>query len=983
MAAKLKLPTGVSLEQSLKGFGEGNECRALAWSPDGARLAAGFTHGGIRVWDARTWAEPRLLRGHKNTVWSLAWPPDGRRLASGSADKSVGIWEAETGKRLHTFKRHAAWVGSVAWSPDGRLVASGSDDSTVKLWDPSSGDEAATLDRHSLGVNSVAWSPDGTRLASGSDDDTVHLWDVASHKTIRTFKGKALIWNVAWSPDGALLASTEEPTVRIWEANSGKQVAALEGHSGYVHDAFFSPDGRLLASGANDGDIRLWRCDTWACVATVSAGFVSGANDALAWHPKAPLLAASCEGGQAIYLFGVDLPLGERAAVGSVRYTNAKVVLVGDSGVGKTGLGLVLSGKKYRRTDSTHKRNVWTFQTQKTRNRGQTLTRETLLWDLAGQPGYRLVHQLSLNEVAVALVVFDAKSETDPFAGLRHWDRALRQAQRAAVEGAPPTKKILVAARTDRGRVGVSRARIDEQIQRLGFDAYLETSAKEGLRIDELKKAIRKAIDWDALPVVSSDELFQRIKEFLIKEKKKGRVLSSVDDLYRLFLEGGRKKSDPEDLRTQFDTCIRLVQSRGLIRRLSFGGLVLLQPEYLDSYAAAMVNAARDEPDGLGSLREQDAREGRFAIPTEDRVADRGQEKLLLIATVEELLENEIALREDEDLVFPAQFTRDWPEAPDPPGKVVVFRFDRSVLNLYATLAVRLSHSGVFTKDEMWKNAATFRPAADGRCGVFLREPEEGRGELTLFFSKETSEPRRLDFERYVEAHLLRRALPESVVRRRIFVCPECETPLTDQQIEARRARGFDRARCSVCDTEFSLLDREKRVAADRETLAAMDRAADEQRDRSAAATTLAGKLATNDFDVFLSYKSSDRKAVQEIAKKLKEKGILPWLDVEHIRPGFSWQQALELHIKKIKAAAVFIGRGPRGPWQRAEAEAIVRKSVERKLPVMPVLLKSAARKPKVPLFLESLHWVDFREDEPDPLEQLIFGITGERSRER
>ena len=702
MAEQLKLPAGVSLERSLEGLK--TNCHALAWSPDGTRLAAGFFDGAIRFWDARTWAKPRLLGRHKGRVYSLAWSPDGRRLASGSGDKSVGIWEAETGKRSHTLEGHAGEVNSVAWSPDGRLVASASDDKTVKLWDPSFGDEAGTLD-HPGGVLSVAWSPDGSRLASGSNDNTVRLWDVASHKTIRTFKGEALIWSIAWLPDGALLASAERSTtVRIWEAASGKQLATLEGHSSDVMDAFFSPDGRLLASGGSDGDIRLWRCDTWACVATVSAGFHSGVDNALAWHPKAPLLAASCERGKAIYLFRVDVPLGERAAAGSVRYTNAKVVLVGDSGVGKTGLGLVLSGKKYRRTDSTHKRNVWTFQTQKTGDRGKTLTRETLLWDLAGQPGYRLVHQLSLNEVAVALVVFDAKSETDPFAGLRHWDRALRQAQRAASEGAPTTKKILVAARTDRGRVGVSRERINEQIRSLGFDAYLETSAKEGLRIDELKQAIRKAIDWDALPVVSSDELFQRIKEFLIKEKKKGRVLSSVDDLYRLFLAGGRKKSDPEDLRAQFDTCIRLVQGR------------------------------------------------------------------------------EIALREDEDLVFPAQFTRDWPEAPDPPGKVVVFRFDGSVLNLYATLAVRLSHSGVFTKDEMWKNAATFRPAADGRCGVFLREPEEGRGELTLFFSKETSEPRRLDFERYVEAHLLRRALPESVVRRRIFVCPVCETSLTDQQ---------------------------------------------------------------------------------------------------------------------------------------------------------------------------------------------------------
>ena len=652
---------------------------------------------------------------------------------------------------------------------------------------------------------------------------------------------------------------------------------------------------------------------------------------------------------------------------------------MGDSGVGKTGLGLVLSGNQYKKTDSTHKRNVWTFQTQKTRRKGQSLTREMLLWDLAGQAGYRLVHQLSLNEVAVALVVFDARSETDPFAGVRHWDRALRQAQRVAGEGAPVTKKLLIAARVDRGGISVSTDRIKEQIKRLGFDAYIETSAKEALNISKLQKAIREAIDWDDLPIVSSDKLFQQIKDFLLEEKKKGRILSSVDDLYHLFLKSGHKTGGPKDLRNEFDTCIRLVQSRGLIRRLNFGGLVLLQPEYLDSYASAMVNAARAEPDGLGFLLEQDARQGNFPIPSDDRVTGPGQEKLLLIATVEELLQNEIALREGEDLVFPAQFTRDWPEAPDPEGKAVIFRFDGAVQNIYATLAVRLSHSGLFPKDEMWKNAATFRPAADGRCGVFLRDVEEGTAELTVFYSKETTETRRFDFEQYVHTHLLRRALPESIVRRRIFVCPECETPLTDRQVEARRGRGFDWMGCPVCGEKIALLDREERVEADRATLAAMDRSADEQRNRGAASATIEGKLATNDFDVFLSYKTSDRKAVKEIAEKLKQRGILPWLDIEQIRPGFSWQLALEKQIKNVKSAAVFIGRGRLGPWQTPEAEAIVNRAVREKLPVVPVLLSTAPRAPKVPIFLENLHRVDFRQDDPNPLARISHRRGGRR----
>jgi GTPase SAR1 family protein len=89
--------------------------------------------------------------------------------------------------------------------------------------------------------------------------------------------------------------------------------------------------------------------------------------------------------------------------------------------VGKTGLSLVLTNQPFEATDSTPGRRVWTLDSRDVEVVGKvTQTRETLLWDLAGQPGYRVIHQLHLNEVAVALVVFDARSETDPLAGVRH-----------------------------------------------------------------------------------------------------------------------------------------------------------------------------------------------------------------------------------------------------------------------------------------------------------------------------------------------------------------------------------------------------------------------------------------------------------------------------------------------------------------------------------------------------------------------------------
>jgi hypothetical protein len=219
--------------------------------------------------------------------------------------------------------------------------------------------------------------------------------------------------------------------------------------------------------------VGLWRCNTWETVAALPEPPARTVFVSLNFHPTAPVLATLGEADQVIRIWDLDLPalLGGAIATPTVQYTNAKVVLVGDSGVGKSALGLVLTKQPFVATESTHGRRVWMFDScVMDAGGGRRELRETLLWDLAGQPGYRLIHQLHLNEVAVALVVFDARSETDPFAGVRHWDRALRQAVRAQGDAAPPLRKFLVAARADRGGVSASRERIGRLVQEYGFE---------------------------------------------------------------------------------------------------------------------------------------------------------------------------------------------------------------------------------------------------------------------------------------------------------------------------------------------------------------------------------------------------------------------------------------------------------------------------------------------------------------------------------
>ncbi|MCE2904201.1 MAG: SUMF1/EgtB/PvdO family nonheme iron enzyme [Anabaena sp. CoA2_C59] len=131
------------------------------------------------------------------------------------------------------------------------------------------------------------------------------------------------------------------------------------------------------------------------------------------------------------------------------------------------------------------------------------------------------------------------------------------------------------------------------------------------------------------------------------------------------------------------------------------------------------------------------------------------------------------------------------------------------------------------------------------------------------------------------------------------------------------------------------------------------------------------------EFDVFLCHNSQDSPAVIEIANQLKANNINPWLDKWHLRPGSSWQDSLEDQIDQIRTAAVFVGNSGLGPWQIEEIKAFLRAFVNRKCPVIPVLLPNAPKEPKLPVFLQGLMWVDFREHDPEPLGQLIWGITG------
>jgi GUN4-like/TIR domain len=133
------------------------------------------------------------------------------------------------------------------------------------------------------------------------------------------------------------------------------------------------------------------------------------------------------------------------------------------------------------------------------------------------------------------------------------------------------------------------------------------------------------------------------------------------------------------------------------------------------------------------------------------------------------------------------------------------------------------------------------------------------------------------------------------------------------------------------------------------------------------------------EFDVFLCHNSEDKPEVEEIAHQLKAIGLTPWLDKWELPPGRPWRRILEEQIGQVRSAAVFVGSNGQGPWQELEIDALLNEFARRGCPVIPVLLKNAPIKPNLPLFLKGMGWVDFRQQDSEPITLLHWGITGQK----
>jgi WD40 repeat protein len=265
--------------------------RAVAFSPDGRMLAAGFLHGAIKIWEVYSGLNSLRLEGHLASVNSVSFSPDSQLVASGSRDKTIRLWDAESGLEIQTLEGHAGEVRAASFSPDGEWLVSGSHDRTVRVWRVVTGRQAQILGHHNHQVTSAAFSPTGRWIASGSLDKTIRLWDVTTGGEARTLRGHTKgVQSLAFSPDGRLIASGgQDRAIKVWEVRTGREVQTLTGLQNDVSSLAFSPDGKLLAAGSLGQTVKVWKLDAGQVIKTVR--FTEISYNSVAFSPRGQWLA--------------------------------------------------------------------------------------------------------------------------------------------------------------------------------------------------------------------------------------------------------------------------------------------------------------------------------------------------------------------------------------------------------------------------------------------------------------------------------------------------------------------------------------------------------------------------------------------------------------------------------------------------------------------------------------------------------------------
>ncbi len=329
--------------------GHVNGVAALAFTPDGQILAARDDPGGdgVRLWDVASGKELKILKttgdgglaishdgkflaGGGSFLWNLltgevlrkidqdakyvSFSPDDKLLAGTDSDDGIMLRSVDDGEEIGKFRGYRNRTESITFDPGGKEIITGNLDNTVMFWDIDSGKPPTS--QHFLVEDGIVLSPDGNTfvISGGFADRYISFIDTKSGQEIKRFASDShqysSIFSVAFSPDGRILASGDDRNITLWDVASASEIRTLSGHTDRVQSVTFSVDGKTLASGSDDGTIKLWNIATGSELKSVRPQDLSGKDYGnvypLKFGPKGNILAYPVDGSGSIALWNID-----------------------------------------------------------------------------------------------------------------------------------------------------------------------------------------------------------------------------------------------------------------------------------------------------------------------------------------------------------------------------------------------------------------------------------------------------------------------------------------------------------------------------------------------------------------------------------------------------------------------------------------------------------------------------------------------------
>lgn len=334
----------------------------LAYSADGKMLAFVGSDAVTRVWDGQSATELRGFRGHTDWATGVAFLPDGRGVISVGVDKAARLFELARQETV-TPPGHTHSVRCVAVSRDGKFIATGSVDKSIRVWEAATGKEVATLIGSPEVINALAFAGPG-QVVSGGDDGRVRWWSVNPAREIRSVP-TSRVFNVAASVDGTRIAAV---WIRSGERHSGFELYGADGMANApltekgreLSCATVSTDATMVATGGEDGVVRLWDLTTKDRIGADWPLFTNTVADLALTPDKKTLIAIDIKGTVLV------ADVAKRAAGEAIKAVTA----------GVAGITVSPTGDKFATLSSDGEVKVWDLT-----------GKELRAWKLSSPPG--------------------------------------------------------------------------------------------------------------------------------------------------------------------------------------------------------------------------------------------------------------------------------------------------------------------------------------------------------------------------------------------------------------------------------------------------------------------------------------------------------------------------------------------------------------------------------------------------------------------